>query len=158
MTSAPRAPRYARVLESCPPSGGPGGAGVINPQVPRDLLYNRDHYWIRLEAGVASFGITDHAQNELGDVVYLKLPEVGEEYHASEEIGEVESVKTHTELFAPLSGEVVEVNDALGPSPHLLNHDPYGAGWIATLKLSDPSEAEDLISAEDYGHLVEEGE
>jgi glycine cleavage system H protein len=131
---------------------------VVDPQVPRDLLYNRDHYWIRLENGVASFGVTDHAQNELGDVVFLKLPEVGELYHESDEIGEIESVKTHTELFAPLSGEVVEVNDSLDASPNLVNQDPYGSGWIATLKLTDPSEADALITAEDYGHLVEEGE
>ena len=132
---------------------------MVDPQVPMDLLYNRDHYWIRLEDGFASFGVTDHAQNELGDVVYIiKLPEVGDEYHAADEIGEIESVKAHTELFAPLSGEVVEVNDALEDSPGLVNQDPYGAGWIARLKLSDPSEADDLISAEDYGHLVEEGE
>lgn len=131
---------------------------MVDPHVPRDLLYNRDHYWIRLENGVAFFGITDHAQNELGDVVCLKLPEVGEEYHASDEIGEIESVKTHAELFAPLSGEVVEINDVLEASPGLVNQDPYGSGWIASLKLSDSWEADDLISAKDYGHLVEEGE
>ncbi len=131
---------------------------MVDPQVPRDLLYNRDHYWVRLENGVASFGVTDHAQNELGDVVFMKLPEVGEEYHESDEIGEIESVKTHTEIFAPLSGEVVEVNDSLETSPDLINQDPYGSGWIASLKLTDPSEADDLITAEDYGHLVEEGE
>ncbi len=131
---------------------------MVEPQVPMDLLYNRDHYWVRLEVGFALFGVTDHAQNELGDVVYLKLPEVGAVYHASEEIGEIESVKAHTELFAPLSGEVVEVNDSLEGSPDLVNQDPYGSGWLARLKLSDPSEADDLISAEDYGHLVEEGE
>jgi len=131
---------------------------MVDPQVPMDLLYNRDHYWIRVEDGFASFGLTDHAQNDLGDVVYVNLPAVGEEYHASEEIGEIESVKTHTELFAPLSGEIVEVNDALDNSPGLVNQDPYGAGWMARIKLSDPSEASELISAEDYGHIVEEGE
>jgi glycine cleavage system H protein len=126
--------------------------------VPTDLLYNRDHYWVRMEEGFAFFGVTDHAQNELGDVVFLKLPEVGAEYHASEEIGEIESVKAHSELFTPLSGEVVEINDLLEGSPDLVNRDPYGSGWIARLKLSDASEADDLISANDYGHLVEEGE
>ena len=131
---------------------------MVDPQVPRDLLYDWVHYWIRLEDGVASFGVTDHAQNELGDVVFIKLPDVGDEFHAAEEVGEIESVKTHSDLFAPLSGEVVEVNDALESSPGLVNQDPYGAGWIARLKLTDPSEADDLISAEDYGHLVEEGE
>jgi len=131
---------------------------MVDPQVPMDLLYNRDHYWVRLENGFASFGLTDHAQNDLGDVVYVNLPEVGEEYHASEEIGEIESVKTHTELFTPLSGEIVEVNEALENSPDLVNQDPYGAGWMARIKLSDPSEAGELISADDYGHIVEEGE
>ena len=131
---------------------------MVDPQVPMDLLYNRDHYWVRLEDCFASFGLTDHAQNDLGDVVYVSLPEVGNEFHASEEIGEIESVKTHTELFAPLSGEIVEVNSTLESSPDLVNQDPYGDGWMARIKLSDPSEAGDLISADDYGHIVEEGE
>jgi len=131
---------------------------MVDPQVPMDLLYNRDHYWVRLEDGFAVFGLTDHAQNDLGDVVYVNLPEVGDEFHASEEIGEIESVKTHTELFAPLSGEIVEVNEALESSPDLVNQDPYGSGWMARVKLSDLSEPGDLISADDYGHIVEEGE
>jgi len=131
---------------------------MVDPQIPMDLLYNRDHYWVRLEDGSAFFGLTDHAQNELGDVVYISLPEVGNEFHAAEEIGEIESVKTHTELFTPLSGEVVEVNDSLESSPDLINQDPYGAGWLVRLKLSDSSETEELISGDDYGHLVEEGE
>jgi glycine cleavage system H protein len=157
LTSLRRTPKYQFAFGNVP-ERRTERSNTVDPQVPTDLLYNRDHYWVRMEEGFAFFGVTDHGQNELGDVVHLNLPEVGNEYHALEEIGEVESVMTHTELFTPLSGEVVEVNDALEGAPDLLNRDPYGSGWIAHLKLSDPSEADDLISANDYGHLVEEGE
>ena len=131
---------------------------MVDPQPPRDLLYNRDHYWIKIEDDIACFGLTEHAQNELGDVVFLQLPEVGDEFHGSDEIGEVESVKTHTELYAPLAGKIREINDALEHSPSIVNEDPYGEGWIARIKMTDLSEAQELISAEDYGHIVEEGE
>ncbi len=127
-------------------------------QIPEELLYTREHTWIKIEENEATIGLTDHAQNELSDIVYVKLPEAGAEYHIDDEIGQIESVKTTTELYAPLSGEVIEVNEALERSPHLINQDPYGSGWIARVKLSDPSEAGDLLPAEDYGHLVEEGE
>jgi len=126
--------------------------------MPGDLLYTRDHHWIKLEGNVAAFGITDHAQNELGDLVLVKLPVVGLEYHAADEIGELESVKTSVELYTPLSGEVIEVNESLDASPDLINHDPYGQGWLARIRLTDPSEVEDLLAPEDYGHLVQEGE
>ena len=129
-----------------------------DPLIPRDLLYNRDHYWIGIDGEVATFGLTEHAQNELGDIVYLKTPDVGNEYHATDEIGEIASVKTHTELYAPISGEILEVNEALDETPSLVNEDPYGEGWIARIRISDPSEVEDLIAREDYGHLGEEGE
>ncbi len=131
---------------------------MVEPQIPGALLYTRDHHWMKLEGNVAAFGITDHAQNELGDLVLVKLPEVGMEYHAADEIGEFESVKTSVELYAPLSGEVIEVNEALEGTPDLINHDPYGQGWLARIRLTDPSEVEDLLPAEDYGHLVQEGE
>ena len=131
---------------------------MVEPQTPEDLLYTREHHWIKLEGNVATFGVTDHAQNELGDVVFVKLPEVGTEYHAADEIGEIESVKASVELYAPLSGKVIEVNEALDGSPELVNEDPYGQGWMARVMLSDASEVEDLLAAEDYGHLVQEGE
>ena len=127
-------------------------------QVPGELLYTREHYWVKVDGETAVCGLTDKAQNELGDVVFMSLPEVGREIHAADEMGEIESVKTHTELFAPVSGTLVETNENLGEAPGLVNEDPYGEGWIARIRLSDPSEAEDLLSAEDYGHLVEEGE
>ena len=126
--------------------------------MPGDLLYTREHHWIKLEGNVATFGMTDHAQNELGDLVFVKLPETGTEYHAADEIGELESVKTSVELYVPLSGEIIEVNEALEGTPDLINHDPYGQGWLTRIKLSDPSEVEDLLAPEDYGHLVQEGE
>ncbi len=127
-------------------------------QIPADLLYTRDHYWIRIEEGVASVGLTDHAQNELGDVVLVELPEVGLEYHAAEEIGRLESVKATTELYAPISGKAVEVNTRLETAPYLVNREPYGDGWIVRMRLTDVSEVNELLTPDDYGHLVEEGE
>ena len=130
----------------------------MGDEVPNDLYYTREHYWVRPERTRATVGLTDHAQNELGDVVYLELPERGVEYHAAEQIGIIESVKTTTELYAPISGEVVEVNERLANSPELVNNDPYGGGWLAVFRLTDPAELQDLLSAAAYGNVVEEGE
>jgi glycine cleavage system H protein len=130
----------------------------VKNQIPDDLCYTREHYWIRPERGLATVGLTDHAQNELGDIVYIELPEKGAEYHAADQIGTMESVKTTIELYAPVSGVVAEVNDKLPESPDLINDDPYGQGWLVVFTLSDPSEIEDLLSAADYGNVVEEGE
>ena len=130
----------------------------MRDQIPDDLYYTREHYWIRPEAGLATIGLTDHAQNELADVVYLALPEKDAEYHAADQIGTIESVKTTTELYAPVSGVIAEVNERLPGSPELVNNDPYGQGWLVVFRLSDPSETEDLLSAADYGNVVEEGE
>ena len=127
-------------------------------EIPNELYYTREHYWIKPERNKATIGLTDHAQNELGDVVCVELPDKGAEYHASDQIGIIESVKTTTELYAPISGEAVEVNDKLAGSPELVNHDPYGSGWLVVFELSDPSEIDDLLSAADYGNVVEEGE
>ena len=127
-------------------------------EIPTELYYTREHYWIRPEGRTATVGLTDHAQNELGDIVYLELPEKGAEYHASDQIGTIESVKTTTELYAPVSGEVLEINEKLTVSLGLVNHDPYGEGWLVVFRLSDPSEIEDLLSAADYGNVVQEGE
>jgi glycine cleavage system H protein len=129
---------------------------LAETEVPRHLLYTREHHWIRIEADTATFGLTEHAQNELGDIVYVELPEPGREFHASDEVGSIESVKTTTELYSPVSGEIVEVNEDIEKSPDLINRDPYGAGWIARIRLSDPSEADDLLTADDYGQFVEE--
>lgn len=131
---------------------------MLNSQIPDDVLYTREHHWIRVEDSVATIGLTDHAQNELGDVVFVDLPEPGTEYHAADEMGCIESVKTSTDLYAPVSGSILEANPLLEKSPDLINRDPYGDGWLVRMKLTDISETEDLLSAEDYGNLVEEGE
>ena len=130
----------------------------MTAEIPSELYYTREHYWMRPERNRATVGLTDHAQNELGDIVYVEFPEKGLEYHASDQIGTIESVKTTTELYAPISGRVVEVNEKLAASPELVNHDPYGDGWLAVFELSDASEMDDLLSAADYGNVVQEGE
>jgi glycine cleavage system H protein len=127
-------------------------------QIPDDLYYTREHYWIKPEEATATVGLTDHAQNDLGDVVYLELADAGAEYHASDQIGIVESVKSTVELYAPISGEIIRVHRALVESPDRINNDPYGDGWLAVFRLSDRSEIEELLSAADYGNVVEEGE
>ena len=121
--------------------------------VPGDLQYTKSHEWVRVEGDVATVGITDHAQDELGDVVFVELPEQGATLQAGDSFGAVESVKAVSDLYAPVGGEVVEVNGALEDSPEKINEDPYGEGWI--LKLRTSGEA-DLLSAADYEKLLEE--
>jgi glycine cleavage system H protein len=121
--------------------------------VPGDLQYTKSHEWVRVEGDVATVGITDHAQDELGDVVFVELPETGATLAAGDSFGAVESVKAVSDLYAPLGGEVVEVNGTLEDSPEKINEDPYGEGWI--LKLRTSGEA-DLLSADDYEKLLEE--
>jgi glycine cleavage system H protein len=121
--------------------------------VPGDLQYTKSHEWVRVEGDVATVGITDHAQDELGDVVFVELPEQGATLEAGDSFGAVESVKAVSDLYAPVGGEVVEVNGALENSPEKINEDPYGEGWI--LKLRTSGEA-DLLSADDYEKLLEE--
>lgn len=118
--------------------------------VPADLKYVKSHEWVRVEGDVATIGITDHAQSELGDVVFLDLPAVGTTFAAGAAFGTVESVKTVSDVYAPVSGTVVETNATLGGSSELVNSDPYQGGWLIKLKLSDPSELEGLLSASDY--------
>jgi len=120
---------------------------------PGDLQYTRSHEWVRVEDGVATVGITDHAQDELGDVVFVELPETGATLEAGDSFGAVESVKAVSDLYAPVGGEVVEVNGTLEDSPEKINEDPYGEGWI--LKLRTSGEA-DLLSAADYEKVLEE--
>ena len=117
---------------------------------PEDLKYHPEHDWARVEGDVATFGITWFAQDQLGEVVFFDPPEVGSSVSAGESYAEVESVKAVSDVFAPLSGEVVEVNAALSDSPELINDDPYGQGWLITVRLSDPGEADSLLSAEEY--------
>lgn len=122
--------------------------------VPTDLKYTKNHEWARVEGDVATLGITDHAQHELGDIVFVELPEVGDEFEKDEAIGTIEAVKTVADMNTPLSGEIVEVNEDLEDSSEVMNKDPYGAGWIAKIKLSDASELDDMISAEEYKELI----
>jgi glycine cleavage system H protein len=121
--------------------------------VPEELSYAKTHEWIRREDDVATVGITDHAQDELGDVVFIELPEKGASFGAGDSFGTVESVKAVSDLYAPVGGEVVEVNEALNDAPEKINEDPYGDGWILKLRVSDEG---DLLSAEEYEKLLEE--
>ena len=123
--------------------------------VPEELQYTKSHEWVRTEGDTATIGITDHAQDELGDVVFVELPEVGTTFDAGDSFGTVESVKAVSDLYAPVGGEVVEVNEALNDSPEKINDDPYGDGWIIKLRVSDEG---DLLSASDYEQFLEEEE
>ncbi len=123
--------------------------------VPEELQYTKSHEWVRTEGDTATVGITDHAQDELGDIVYVELPEAGATFGAGDSFGTVESVKAVSDLYAPVGGEVVEVNEALGDNPEKINEDPYGEGWIIKLRVSDEG---DLLSASDYEQFLEEEE
>ncbi len=123
-------------------------------QIPEDLKYTKDHEWARIEGDVATVGITDYAQSELGDIVYVELPEVGDQTTQGESFGTIEAVKAVSDLFAPLSGEVTEVNTALADQPEIINKDPYGEGWIIKIKLSNPSEVDELLSKSQYEELI----
>jgi glycine cleavage system H protein len=125
---------------------------------PDDLLYTKEHEWIRLSDNVGTIGITDFATKELGEVVYVELPKVGDKFKAGDAFGNVESVKAVSELFLPCTGEVIEVNEDLGNAPELLNEDPYGKAWLVQIRLKDPSETADLMSAEEYGEYTKEEE
>jgi glycine cleavage system H protein len=123
-------------------------------KVLKDLLYTEEHEWIAVEEGVATIGITDYAQGELGDVVYVELPAVGTEVKQMESFGTIEAVKAVSDLFAPVSGSVVEINESLNDRPNLVNQDPYVDGWMIKIKLSDPSELENLLKSDAYKGLV----
>lgn len=125
--------------------------------VPKDLRYTRDHEWVRIEEGKARVGITDYAQKSLGDVVYVELPPLGKAVKKGERAATVESVKAVGEVFAPLSGEVVEVNEPLRKSPELINKDPYGQGWLFALAVADRAEIETLLTPAAYEELVKGG-
>lgn len=125
--------------------------------VPADLRYTRDHEWVRIDGDEAVVGITGYAAEQLGDIVFVELPETGKQLEASRPFGVVESVKAVSDLFAPLTGEVVATNDALTGGPELVNSDPYGDGWMIRLRLSDPADIEDLLDADAYDALVAAG-
>ena len=121
--------------------------------IPEDLQYTKSHEWVRIEGDTATIGITDHAQDELGDVVFVELPDEGATFDAGESFGTVESVKAVSDLYAPVGGEVVEVNSTLEDAPENINDDPYGEGWIVKLRTTDEP---DLLSPEEYEKVVEE--
>jgi glycine cleavage system H protein len=123
---------------------------------PEELRYHPEHDWARVEGEQGTFGITWYAQDALGEVVFFEAPEVGADVSKDQPYTEVESVKAVSDVFAPLSGEVTEVNEALAGSPEKINQDPYGEGWLVKVKLSDPSEAEELMDAETYKKLLQE--
>jgi glycine cleavage system H protein len=129
-----------------------GTIGVM--EIPAELRYSTDHEWVRIEGGLARIGITDFAQQALGDVVFIDLPELDEVVEAGAVVGEVESTKSVSELYAPVSGRVAEINAALLDAPGTLNEDPYGAGWICVFALADPLADDELLSAEQYGELT----
>lgn len=122
---------------------------------PEDNRYAKSHEYVHVEGGIATVGITDYAQKELGDVVFVELPQVGSQVEANEEFGNIESVKAASELFAPVTGEVVEVNEELASRPELVNSDPFGDGWMMKVKLSNPEELDVLMTAEEYEEYVE---
>ena len=118
--------------------------------VPENLHYSKDHEWVRVEGDTAVVGITDHAQEQLGDVVYVELPKPGEEFAAHESFGSVESVKAVSEIFTPVSGKVAEVNESLNDEPEKVNNDPYGDGWMIKIKMSSAGEVDSLLTAAEY--------
>ena len=124
---------------------------------PDNLKYHKEHAWVRVSGSKATIGITDYAQEELGDIVYIDLPEVDSSVEANQEISEIESTKATSPVIAPVSGTVLEVNEELADSPEIINEDPYDKGWIAVLELSDPKELDDLMDASEYEKMLEEG-
>jgi glycine cleavage system H protein len=123
---------------------------------PNDRRYSKEHEWLKVDGEVAIIGITDYAQDQLGDVVYVDLPAVGATITQFEKMGEIESVKAVSELFTPASGEVLEQNQAVVDKPELVNGDPHGEGWLIRIRLSDPAEPDKLLSAEEYDALTKE--
>ena len=125
-------------------------------EFPKHLKYSREHEWVKVEGNVAQVGITDYAQSELGDVVYVELPEVGTDVEANNTFGVVESVKAVSDLFAPVTGSITEVNPQLEEEPELVNSDPYEDGWMIKIEMNDLSELNDLLDADEYKTFVEE--
>ena len=123
---------------------------------PEDLNYTKDHEWVRVQGDVATVGITDHAQRQLGDVVYVELPKAGDKFESGEPFGSVESVKAVSEIYMPLSGSVVEVNESLNDEPERVNTDPYGDGWMISIKMDNPSQVDGLLSSIEYEDYIKE--
>ena len=124
--------------------------------VPGDLQYSRDHEWVRIDGAQATIGITDHAQRELGEVVYIELPEVGKSFEMGDPIGSIESVKAVAEVYAPISGKVVETNGVVSDEPEQVNDDPYGEGWLVRFEIANTPQPDQLLSAEEYQQYLAE--
>lgn len=124
--------------------------------IPEGLMYTKDHEWTRIEDDTATIGITDYAQGELGDIVYVDLPEIGTQVNQGDSFGTIEAVKAVSDLFAPLTGEVVAVNDTLNESPEKINKDPYSEGWMIKIKMSKPEEKSELLDSQQYENLIQE--
>ena len=122
--------------------------------IPSDLKYTKDHEWIKFDQNVATIGITDFAQGELGDIVYVEIETVNDKLNAEEVFGSVEAVKTVSDLFMPVSGKIIEINEALEDNPEIVNEDPYGEGWMVKVKCNNPIKSENLLDAEAYKALV----
>jgi glycine cleavage system H protein len=137
--------------------GAPGGRSdrVAAVQIPAELRYSKDHEWVRVDGTTVTLGITDYAQDALGDVVFVSLPDVGAKVDAGGAVGEVESTKSVSEVYAPLSGVVRSVNERLRDSPETLNADPYGEGWICTIEIADAQQVEELLDASAYAQLTD---
>jgi glycine cleavage system H protein len=135
---------------------GKNSARFMSSKVPVDLKYAKSHEWVRVEGNTATVGISDHAQQELTDIVFVELPAVGRKLKAGETCAVVESVKTASDVYAPVSGEVIAVNEAVTKTPSLVNDEPYAQGWFFKLQLADPAEAGSLLSPADYASLIGE--
>jgi glycine cleavage system H protein len=125
---------------------------------PADYLYSREHEWVKIEGDVCIIGITEFAQQELGEVVFVELPETGQVFNTGDELGTIESVKAVAEVYTPVAGEVMEINDAVVEDPELLNEDPHGEGWLVRVRFSSASDLKELMNAEKYEEFIKSGE
>ncbi|MBI5632454.1 MAG: glycine cleavage system protein GcvH [Nitrospirae bacterium] len=123
---------------------------------PKDVRYHQEHTWVRVSGNKGTIGITDYAQDALGDIVYIDLPEIDSSVEAGTEITEIESTKSTSSVISPVSGRIIEVNEELSETPEIINEDPYGNGWIAVIEMDNPAEIDDLLDASEYGKLVDE--
>ncbi|OGF67537.1 MAG: glycine cleavage system protein H [Candidatus Fischerbacteria bacterium RBG_13_37_8] len=127
-------------------------------EYPDDFYYTKDHEWIKTQANIGTVGITEYAQKQLGDIVYIELPEPGETFEAGDPIGSIESVKAVSEVFCPVSGEITEVNEKVAAEPEIVNADAHGAGWLIKIKIKEKSELDELMDSDEYMELIEETE
>ncbi len=129
---------------------------AVDYLIPEDLYYTKDHLWVKVDENIAVVGITEYGQSQLGDVVFVELPKVGDFVDAGDKLAVVESIKAAIDVISPITGKITNVNEELNEEPNLINTEPYGNGWIAEIEMKDPSEIEDLMTAEDYKVYLEE--